>query len=289
MVKVDSQSIGFLVNNHIGDYQRQKTIRLFWRVPTRTKKQQNLKQNEIITCNIIFVDILLQVIKMRVKSMTKAVGYIRVSTDKQADKGQSLEVQQEKIKAYASLYDIDLVDIVVDAGESAKTLEREGLKRILSMLGKDVDAIIVSKLDRLTRSVKDIGFLMEKHFSKHSLLSVGEQIDTRTAAGRLVLNVLISVAQWERETIGERTSSALQHKASKNEFTGGNVPYGYALSYDGINLIEDAPEQAVIAEAKKLRKNGLSLRAVASELAKRGFLPRSGKSFSTSLLSKMVA
>lgn len=221
--------------------------------------------------------------------MTKAIGYIRVSTDKQADKGQSLEVQEEKIKAYASLYDIQLVEIIIDAGESAKTLEREGLKKALSMLGKEADAVIVSKLDRLTRSVKDIGHLMEKHFTKYSLLSVSEQIDTRSASGRLVLNVLISVAQWERETIGERTSSAMQHKASKQEYTGGHIPYGFKLTEDGINLVEDEAEQAVIIEAKKLREYGLSLRKVATELSKRGFIPRSGKTFSTALLSKMVA
>lgn len=65
---------------------------------------------------------------------TKTIAYLRVSTDKQADKGISLEAQQDKAKAYASLYDLDLVEVIIDAGESAKTLERLGLQRALSML-----------------------------------------------------------------------------------------------------------------------------------------------------------
>ena len=65
---------------------------------------------------------------------TTVVGYIRVSTDKQSDHGLSLDAQRAKIEAYASLYDLELVDIIVDAGVSAKTLKREGLQRALGML-----------------------------------------------------------------------------------------------------------------------------------------------------------
>ena len=146
---------------------------------------------------------------------TKTIAYLRVSTDKQADKGISLEAQEEKARAYASLYDLDLIEVIIDAGESAKTLDRPGLQRTLNMLktGK-ADALLVVKLDRLTRSVVDLGKLIETYFApgKAALMSVSEQIDTRSAAGRLVLNILASVSQWERETIGERTRDAMQHK-----------------------------------------------------------------------------
>ena len=66
--------------------------------------------------------------------MTRTVAYLRVSTDKQADRGVSLEAQRAKVQAYAALYDLELVEIVVDAGASAKTLKREGLERSLAML-----------------------------------------------------------------------------------------------------------------------------------------------------------
>ena len=221
---------------------------------------------------------------------TKAVAYVRVSTDKQADAGVSLEAQEAKVRAYASLYDLELVDVVVDAGASAKTLDRPGLSRVLAMVKRgDVDAVVVMKLDRLTRSVADLGTLVEKYFQKAALLSVSEQIDTRTAGGRLVLNVLASVAQWEREAIGERTSTAMQHKASKGEFTGGHAPYGFALADDGVSLVEVPAEQAVMVEANTLRAAGLSLRAIAAELARRGFVARTGRSFGAEMVRRMVA
>lgn len=143
-------------------------------------------------------------------SKTRAVAYVRVSTEKQADAGQSLEAQQAKLAAYASLYELELVEVVVDAGVSAKTLNRPGLQRALAMLESGAaDALVVVKLDRLTRSVRDLGELVEGVFAEKgaALLSVSEQIDTRSAAGRLVLNVLASVSQWEREAIGERTAA----------------------------------------------------------------------------------
>ena len=88
---------------------------------------------------------------------TRAVAYLRVSTDKQADKGFSLDAQRAKVQAYASLYDIELVEVIEEA-ESAKTVARPGLQRALAMLrGKKADALLVVKLDRLTRRVGDLG------------------------------------------------------------------------------------------------------------------------------------
>jgi DNA invertase Pin-like site-specific DNA recombinase len=220
---------------------------------------------------------------------TRAIAYVRVSTDKQADHGISLEAQEAKIRAYASLYDLDLVDVVVDAGASAKTLDRPGLSRVLSAVKRgEVEAVIVVKLDRLTRSVADLGTLVDRYFQRCGLLSVSEQIDTRTAGGRLVLNVLASVAQWEREAIGERTSAAMKHKAAKGERVGA-VPYGFCLAADGVALVEVEAEQAVIGEARALRTAGLSLRAVSAELCRRGFLARAGRIFNAEQVRRMVA
>jgi hypothetical protein len=188
-----------------------------------------------------------------------------VSTDKQADHGVSLEAQRAKLAAYAALYDLELVEVIVDAGASAKTLERPGLQRALAMLRKGkAAALLVAKLDRLTRSVEDLGELIRIVFApgKADLLSVGEQIDTRTAAGRLVLNVLGSVAQWERETIGERTSLY--------------APYGYRLADDGKTLVADAAEQALLAAIREARQRGLSQRAVVADLTRQGFTTRKG-------------
>jgi len=204
---------------------------------------------------------------------TKAVGYIRVSTDKQAEHGVSLAAQQAKLTQYAALYDLALVDILVDAGVSAKTLERPGLQRALGMLRKgQAHALLVAKLDRLTRRVKDLGTLVENYFSSDriTLLSVADSIDTRTAAGRLVLHVLGSVAQWERETIGERTAEALAHKRARGQRTNLHAPYGFRIAEDGKTLVQDEGEQALLGALKDARRRGLSQRAIVAALERQG-------------------
>jgi DNA invertase Pin-like site-specific DNA recombinase len=154
----------------------------------------------------------------------------------------------------------------------------------------EAEALVVMKLDRLTRSVRDLGELLDRHFApgKVALLSVGEQIDIRSAAGRLALNVLASVAQWERETIGERTAAAMGHMRAKGERVGA-VPYGYRLGADGRRLEPVAAEQAVIAQAHELRTAGLSLRQVCGQLAARGHLSRTGRPFAPVQVSRMLA
>jgi len=222
---------------------------------------------------------------------TRTVAYLRVSTDKQADHGVSLDAQRAKVEAYANLYDLDLVAVEVDAGESAKSLDRPALARALATLkaGK-ADALLVVKLDRLTRSVRDLCDLVDRYFKggKCALLSVSEQVDTRSASGRMVLNMLATIGQWERETIGERTAVAMQHKAAKGEFTGGGAPYGYTVSDDGVTLAPVEAEQAVLAVARDLRAAGLSLRKVAAALDARGLRARSGRPFTAEQISRMA-
>jgi site-specific DNA recombinase len=101
----------------------------------------------------------------------------------------------------------------VDAGVSAKSLNRLGLGGVLAEVRrKRVDVLLVLKLDRLTRSVADLAPLVKSlERGGCQLVSLGESLDTTTAAGRLMLNLLVSVSQWEREAIAERTSTAVRH------------------------------------------------------------------------------
>lgn len=226
--------------------------------------------------------------KVKKTEDTRAIAYIRVSTDKQAEKGLSLEAQRAKIEAYAALYEIELIDVIEEAA-SAKTLDRPKLRSALERVDAgEANAIIVVKLDRLTRSVRDIGELVERYFADGAiaLLSVSEQIDTRSAAGRLVLNVLSSVSQWEREAIGERTAAAMQHHSATGGYVGGRAPYGYRPGHDG-QLEANPAEQSTITTARALR-SGRSLRAVASELASRGLLDRQGKVFTAVALRRIL-
>lgn len=125
----------------------------------------------------------------------QAIGYIRVSTNKQADKGCSLEAQRERIQAMAVVQQVRLLDIVVDAGESAKDLKRPGIERVLAVVDAgEVGTVIVAKRDRLTRSVRDLADLLELFQRRGaSLVSVAESLDTGSASGRLVLNIMVSV------------------------------------------------------------------------------------------------
>jgi len=110
----------------------------------------------------------------------KAIDYVRVSTDRQAEQGVSLEAQEAKIRAMATVQGADLLDIIVDGGESAKTLNRPGLQRLLDLINAGtVESLILAKLDRLTRSVKDLCGLLER-FGKRkvALVSVAESLDT---------------------------------------------------------------------------------------------------------------
>jgi DNA invertase Pin-like site-specific DNA recombinase len=219
---------------------------------------------------------------------TKVVGYIRVSTQVQADEGVSLSAQRTKIEAYCIAMDLDLVGIVEDAGISAKTLDRAGLRSALAMLesGK-AQAMLVTKLDRLTRSVRDLGDLIERFFTKYSLLSMSDQIDTRSASGRLMLNLLTSVAQWERETTGERTRDALAHKRANGEFTGGNVPYGFSVE-NGL-LVQNEAEVELLRIVREYAASGLSLNGICAELARVGITSRKGKGFAPAQIKRMLA
>jgi DNA invertase Pin-like site-specific DNA recombinase len=98
-----------------------------------------------------------------------------------------------------------------------------------------------------------------------ALISVAESLDTSSAAGRLVINIMAAVSQWEREAIGERTRDALRHKRSQNERVG-NIAFGFRLAADGKHVEQDPGEQTVLAEIRRLRASGVSMRRIAVSL-----------------------
>jgi DNA invertase Pin-like site-specific DNA recombinase len=204
----------------------------------------------------------------------RAIGYVRVSTDIQVQEGVSLDAQKMRIQAHCTAMDIKLVDVLVDAGASAKSLDRPGIQATLKMLqqGK-ADALIVMKLDRLTRSVKDLGHLCEAYFSDGkpwSLLSVSDSIDTRSASGKLILNVLTSVAQWEREAISDRTKEAMQHMKAQGAYLGA-APYGWKYideldEHGRRKLVESPDEQLGIKRICELYETDLYVWQICEQL-----------------------
>src|SRR5262245_47710975 len=215
----------------------------------------------------------------------QAIGYVRVSTDRQAEQGVSLEAQESKIRGMATIHNAQLVEVIIDGGESAKSLNRPGLQRLLA---GQAQAVIVAKLDRLTRSVKDLCSLLEL-FEKRkvALISVAESLDTASAAGRLVITIMASVSQWEREAIDERTRDALRHKRSQGQRVG-NIPFGSRLADDGKRLEPDAAELAALQEIRRIRGEGTSLRGIAAALNGRAYRTRRGTAWRLESVARIV-
>jgi site-specific DNA recombinase len=204
------------------------------------------------------------------------VGYVRVSTKHQADRGLSLKAQESRIRAQAAAAGLDIREIVADRGLSGKSLgNRPGAQRILEMVKtRQIAAVIVWKLDRITRSVRDLMTLVELLTANGvRLISITESLDTETPAGRMVVTILAAVAQMEREQIGERIRLAAQHKRE----TGGawaNAPFGWQKR--GKRLVRNEREIAACRLAVRLRGEGLTYQEIADELNRRRIQRRHG-------------
>jgi len=182
--------------------------------------------------------------------MTKTViGYIRVSTGKQADHGISLEAQHARIEAYCTLHDLELLEVLQDAS-SAKSIDgRPAMKQLLKLARSNaVDAVVTCKLDRMFRNTVEaitiIPELQALGVSTHIMDLGGVSLDTSTPMGGFFLTVAAAFAEMERKQIGERTRTALRHKRDAGKQYSAVAPYGW--SYEDGNLIEDGYAQGVL-------------------------------------------
>lgn len=221
--------------------------------------------------------------------MATAIGYVRVSTEGQAQDGVGLDAQRAKIEAWCSLNDYTLTAVHVDAGISGKSADnRPGLQAALAECKKG-SALVVYSLSRLARSTRDTIEISERlNKVGGDLVSLSEKIDTTTAAGKMVFRMMAVLAELERDQISERTATAMQFKKAKGERVG-SVPYGYFLDGDNTTLIENPAEQDVIRQARELKESGLSLRKIADELNRRRLVARNGTVFQATQISRMVA
>lgn len=168
-------------------------------------------------------------------------GYARVSTDEQAKNGQSIPAQQKILQAQATIKGYDDFTCYVDDGYSGKSLNRPAIQQLLQECREGaVDVVLVWKLDRLSRSLRDILTIIEDIFTPNgvTLISATESIDTSTPGGRAMLSVLGTFAQFEREQDSERVSMVHQSLAKDCRFLGGPVPLGYRI-VDGHYQIDE--------------------------------------------------
>ncbi len=199
----------------------------------------------------------------------RVIGYVRVSTNEQAENGVSLAAQEQKIRTYCKGNGWQCLEVVRDDGYSAKDLKRPGLQQILDEVPRKTRRflrIVVTKLDRLTRSVRDLvrlTDLADKH--KVALVSIQEAVDTGTATGQLFRTIVTSISEWERGIIGERTREALDHKRRNGERIGA-IPYGFKLAGDGKHLVAVRTEGKVLKRIIRERRRGMSYDLIADGL-----------------------
>jgi site-specific DNA recombinase len=200
----------------------------------------------------------------------KAIGYIRVSSDEQANTGFGLVTQEAAIRAFAASQGYELIDVISDPGVSGATrpTERPGFGRVLELAAEGAfSVLLVWKFDRLARqivyAVTAANELQETHAVQ--LRSVTEPIDTATAMGRTVFAILAGMAEQERAVITERTFLGRREKATQGGFAGGAAPLGYARDKKG-GLIEDGESADTVRRIFSMREEGATLRAIAAAL-----------------------
>ena len=205
------------------------------------------------------------------------IAYLRVSTLDQAQHGVSLDAQKSQVMRWAEFHQRGEVLFFTDSQSGKRADNRPGLQRALAALGRG-DALVVYSLSRLARSTKDALSIAEDIERRGAdLVSLSEQIDTTSAAGKMVFRMLAVLAEFERDQLSERTASALQHIRASGKKTGGKVPYGYDLDADGRTLIPNASEQRVLRRIRSLRQEGRSLREIAALLDADGVPTKSGR------------
>lgn len=219
-----------------------------------------------------------------------ALGYVRVSREEQARDGVSLDVQRARIHAYAEAKGLELVEILADEGLSGKDTNRPGLQALLARCAHgSVGAVIVLKLDRLTRRTRHLLSLVDDLFlaRRIELHSVSESLDTSTPAGRFVLTMLGGLSQMEREQIGERTRGALAWKRENGQPTS-HSPLGFRANGKRDHMIPVPEELAVVARILDLWRRGQPCRAIAATLNAEGVPSKQGARWHHTTIGKVV-
>jgi len=207
--------------------------------------------------------------------MKTAIGYIRVSTQEQAAEGVSLEAQQARIEAWCEANGYQLEKVYTDAGISgSKMTNRPALQEALSEIGKG-QALVFYSLSRLARSTRDMLSISDLLEARHAdMVSLTENFDTTTAAGKLMFGMLSLLAEFERDMISERTKMALAQKRANGE-TYSPTPYGFQVKAG--RLEQDHGEAAVVSRILKHRKRGKSYTAIADHLNGQGIPTKQGR------------
>jgi len=201
----------------------------------------------------------------------RAIGYLRVSTSKQAVEGVSLAAQREKIQAWAKLNETLLEHCYSDEGISGKGMgQRPGLAAAIEHACRRKSALVVYSLSRLARSTRDTLAITDRlERAGADLVSLSERIDSTTASGKMVFRMLAVLAEFERDCVSERTTSAMKHLRDHGLRISRFAPFGWRFGKDGRSLAVVPAEQDAIRLMARLRKTGKSYAEIAAHLDRR--------------------
>jgi len=205
----------------------------------------------------------------------RAICYHRVSTAEQAESGAGMDAQREATAAVCAYKSWTITAVCEDNGVSGKNIDRPGLTAALAKLAsKEADILVVSKLDRLSRSVLDFTSLMFRAEQEKWHICIKDlDLDTSHPSGRLVLHIMASLSMWEREMIGLRTKEALQTVKAR-----------------GIKIGRREMEPSLRSRIRSMREQGSTLQAIADQLNAEGVpTPQGGKEWRTSSVRPALA
>jgi len=198
------------------------------------------------------------------KTLRSAI-YTRVSTEDQAKEGFSLDAQLEKLRSYCKARDWEIGGEYIDDGYSGRNTKRPAYSKMMKELEK-WDILLVIKMDRIHRNSKNFMEMMEDlKKNEKEFVSMTESLDTSTAMGRFVMDIIQRIAQLESEQIGERVYFGMEQKArSKGGMLGLNIPYGY--NYRNGRLEINKSEEIHVKKIFELYESGMSMSKIANFL-----------------------
>lgn len=211
---------------------------------------------------------------------TRAALYTRVSTEDQAREGFSLDAQLERLHLFARAQDWQIAEEYVDEGHSGRTTRRPAYRRMLEDW-ESWDTILVLKMDRIHRNSRNFMAMMDRLTrDDKGFASVTENLDTSTAMGRFVMDIIQRIAQLESEQIGERVFDGMEQKAkSQGGSLGKPAPFGYRYGPEG-SLVVDEGERPHVEAMYAVFERGEGKQAIADALNAQGVATRRGKAWS---------
>lgn len=219
--------------------------------------------------------------------INKIAIYTRVSTEDQAKEGFSLDAQLDKLRSYCKARDWIIAGEYIDDGYSGRNVKRPAYYQMLEELD-NWDILLVIKMDRIHRNSKNFMLMMEDlKIQGKEFVSMTESLDTSTAMGRFVMDIIQRIAQLESEQIGERVYIGMEQKAKTNGgILGFNIPYGY--NYENSNLIINDNEASQVKKIFKLYLDGYSMKKISGMLNEKEIPTKQNKNWGSQTISTIL-